>query len=254
MGRLDDKVAIITGAEGGMGFADAVLFAKEGAKVVATDVDLGRLEENYKDEDTDDILLRQLDVTQEDDWKKVVDETIEKFGKIDILVNNAGIHIAKNVVDAEHDDYFKVLEVNTYGVSLGMKYVIPKMQENGKGSIVNISSIAGILAGPGADGGGHAYSASKGAVRSMTKNVAMDYAKDNIRANTIHPGSVFTPIMEKAGMTFEMATETYSENNPLPPHIGEPYDIAYGVLYLASDESKFVTGQELVIDGGFMTH
>lgn len=252
MGRVDGKVAIITGAQGGMGFADAVLLAKEGAKVVATDVDNKALKENYKDVE-EEIIIKELDVTKEEDWEKVVKETIDTYGKIDILVNNAGIHMNNNVLEAEIEDFNKVMEINTMGVFLGMKYVIPHMRENESGSIVNISSLAGLLGGPGSDGGGHAYSASKGAVTSMTKNVAQEFANEGIRANTIHPGTIFTPIMEKAGITFEEAQKIYSENIPLIPHIGEPNDIAYGVLYLASDESKFITSQELVIDGGFAT-
>lgn len=249
MGRLDNKVAIITGAEGGMGYANAILLAKEGAKVIATDIDQGRLDDAYKG--TNNILTLKLDVSNEDDWKNVAKVADENFGKIDILVNNAGIHIAKNVLEFTVEEYYKEISVDMLGVSLGMKHVIPIMQENGGGSIINISSLAGLLGGVGADGGGHVYSAAKGAVRSMTKNVAIEFAGDNIRANSIHPGTIFTPIMEKSGISFEKAQDIYSEKIPLPPHIGEPKDIAYGVLYLASDESKFVTGQELVIDGGF---
>lgn len=252
MGRVSGKVALITGAQGGMGFADAILLAKEGAKVVATDLDADTLKENFKDAEGE-ITTKVLDVTKKDNWEEVVNATIEKYGKIDILVNNAGIHIAKNVVEADLDDFNKVMEINTTGVFLGMKTVIPYMRKNESGSIVNISSLAGLLGGSRADGGGHAYSASKGAVRSMTKNVAQEYAAEGIRANTIHPGSIFTPIMEKAGKTWEDAQETYGKFIPLKPHVGSPEDIAYGVLFLASDESKFITSQELVIDGGFST-
>jgi NAD(P)-dependent dehydrogenase (short-subunit alcohol dehydrogenase family) len=235
-----------------MGFADAILLAKEGAKVVATDLDADTLQEAYKDA-KGEISTMVLDVTDKDNWEKVVNATIDKYGKIDILVNNAGIHIAKNVLEAEIDDFNKVMEINTTGVFLGMKTVVPHMRKNKGGSIVNISSLAGLLGGPKSDGGGHAYSASKGAVRSMTKNVAQDFAAEGIRANTIHPGPIFTPIMEKTGMTLEDAQETYGKFVPLTPHVGSPEDIANGVLYLASDESRFITSQELVIDGGFAT-
>ena len=252
MGRVEGKVVLITGSEGGMGFADAVLLASEGAKVVATDLDLDKLKENYRNVEGD-VCLYKLDVTKKDDWKGVVDKVIVAFGKIDVLVNNAGIHIGKDILEVELDEFYRVIDINTVGVYLGMKEVIPHMQRNGGGSIVNIASLASLLGGLGADGGDHAYSASKGAVCSMTKNVAQNFAKDKIRANTIHPGPIYTPIMEKAGISRKNAQELYGSNVPLPPYVGEVEDIAYGVLYLASDESRYVTSQELVIDGGFST-
>lgn len=252
MGRVNGKVAIITGAQGGMGLADALLLANEGAHVVATDLSKDALEESYLDA-AGEILTMTLDVTDEDNWERVVEATTARYGKIDILVNNAGIHMRKNVLEAAIADFNKVLEINTTGVFLGMKSVIPHMRRNRGGSIVNISSIAALLGGHAADFGGHAYSASKGAVRSMTRNVAQEFASDGIRANTILPGAIFTPIMERVGMTFEDAQESFGKDVPLAPHVGSPEDIAYGVLYLASDESKFVTSQEFVIDGGFTT-
>lgn len=249
MKRLENKVAIITGAAGGMGLATAKLFAQEGAKVVGADVQLELLEKEFKTIDGE-VLALKLDVSAAEDWKKVVDKTIEKYGKLDILVNNAGIHIAKGILETEDKDWDKVMDINITGVFYGMKEAIPHMQKNGKGSIVNISSIAAIVGGN-SDGGGAAYSASKGAVRSITKHAAQNFAKDNIRVNSIHPGSVFTPLMEKSGLTLEKASEVYKDLTSLPPHVGQPDDIGYGVLYLASDESKFVTGEELIIDGGF---
>ncbi|WP_337100646.1 SDR family NAD(P)-dependent oxidoreductase [Paenibacillus sp. YIM B09110] len=252
MGRLLGKVAIITGAAGGMGLADAQLFAKEGAKVVATDVQFELLQQGVDaiNANGGDAVAVKLDVSSPEGWKQVVDLTVEKYGKIDILVNNAGIHIAKTILEADIDDWNKVMAINTTGVFLGMKSVIPEMQKNGKGSIVNISSIAAIVGGENADGNGAAYSASKGAVRSLTKHAAQSFAKDNIRVNSIHPGPIKTPIM---GEFAKIAGDIYKNAVPLPPHAGDPEDIAYGVLYLASDESKFVTGEELVIDGGAIT-
>lgn len=236
--------------------ATAQLFAAEGANVVATDVQLQLLEESinslHAPEGT--VLALQLDVSSEENWQAVVQQTIEKFGKIDILVNNAGIHMAKGILETDLNSWNKVLAINTTGVFLGSKAVLPFMQQNGKGSIVNISSIGAMRAGVYSDGGGAAYSASKGAVRSFTKHTAQAFAADNIRANSIHPGAVFTPMMAQgSGIGREEAGRVYAVSTPLPPHLGEPDDIAYGVLYLASDESKYVTGEELIIDGGALT-
>ncbi|MCE5208853.1 MAG: glucose 1-dehydrogenase [Chloroflexi bacterium] len=254
MFRLSGKVAIITGAAGGMGLASAKLFAKEGAKVVATDIqfDLLQKEVNAINKSGGDVLALELDVTSPEGWKSVVEKTIKKYGKVDILVNNAGIHIAKGILEAAVDDWNKVIAINTTSVFLGMKEVIPHMQKNGGGSIINISSIAALVGGA-SDGGGAAYSASKGAVRSLTKHAAQNFAKDKIRVNSIHPGAIYTPMMEKSGLSREAAIDLLKSDYPLPPHVGEADDIAYGVLYLASDESRFVTGEELVIDGGFVT-
>jgi len=253
--RFSGKVAIVTGAAGGIGLACAQLMVKAGAKVTATDVQLELLQKEVsaiKDSGGEDIIAMELDVRSPESWKAVVDKTIQKFGKIDILVNNAGIHIAKGILESEVEDWDKVMAINTTGVFLGMKSVIPYMQKNGQGSIINISSIAALVGGA-SDGGGAAYSASKGAVRSLTKHAAQNFAKDKIRVNSIHPGAIYTPLMEKTGISHEGAVEHFKNDYPLPPHVGAPEDIAYGVLYLASDESRFVTGEELVIDGGFVT-
>jgi len=256
MGRLDGKVAILTGAAGGMGLASAQLFAKEGAKVVATDLqfDLLQKEVDAINKNGGDALAIELDVTSEEGWKKVVNQTVEKYGKVDILLNNAGIHIGKGILEAELDDWNIVMNINTTGVFFGMKTAIPEMQKNGGGSIINISSIAALIGGDSADAGGAAYSASKGAVRSLTKHAAHSFGKDGIRVNSIHPGRIFSPMYERAGLTLEAAQEMATkEGATLPIGIGEPKDIAYGVLYLASDESRYVTGEELVIDGGSVT-
>lgn len=253
MKRLKDKVAIVTGAAGGMGLATAKLFYEHGAKVIATDVQKELLEKEINALNAgNDVVALILDVSSEEGWKTLVKETIERFDKIDILVNNAGILIAKGILETNISDWDKVIAINATGVFFGTKTVIPYMQQNGGGSIVNISSIAALIGGTNADAGGAAYSASKGAVRSFTKHIAQQFAKDSIRSNSIHPGAIFTPIMVSAGIKdFETAKKV--GNTPLPPHIGEPNDIAYGVLYLASDEAKFVTGIELVIDGGFVS-
>ncbi|MHB8625340.1 MAG: SDR family NAD(P)-dependent oxidoreductase [Aggregatilineales bacterium] len=256
MERLSGKVAIITGAASGMGLAAAQLFAKEGAKVVATDIEFDVLVNELKaitDGGGDAIALKQ-DVASPESWKQVVDQAIAKYGKIDILVNNAGIFVPKGILQEDLEGWNRLMSINCTGVWLGMKAVIPHMQQNGKGSIINCSSIAGLMGGD-ADAGGAAYSASKGAVRSMTKHAAQWFAKDNIRVNSVHPGAIFTGIAKGLGIpTHEELSKIMAGNAPLPPYAGEPLDIAYAYLYLASDEAKFVTGEELVIDGGWITH
>ncbi|WP_249872609.1 SDR family NAD(P)-dependent oxidoreductase [Oceanobacillus saliphilus] len=254
MGRLDNKVVIITGAASGMGLAGAQLFAKEGAKVVATDV-VDVLEERVQEivNNGGDAIALKLDVSKQESWKEVVEKTIEKHGKVDVLVNNAGIHIAKGILEAELDDWNKVLAINTTGVWLGMKEVIPHMQKNGGGSIVNTSSIAAIVGGFG-DGNGAAYSASKGAVRSLTKHAAQNFGEHNIRVNSVHPGAIYTGMVEAAGIhSQEEMGAIYEGRAALKPYAGEAMDIANAYLYLASDESKYVTGLELVVDGGWVS-
>ncbi|OII25176.1 SDR family NAD(P)-dependent oxidoreductase [Curtobacterium sp. MCBA15_013] len=255
MARLSDKVAIITGAASGMGLAGAQLFAAEGATVIMTDVSEDALQrEAAAIRDTGgSVTAHTLDVTSPESWASVVERTVSDHGRIDVLVNNAGIHMAKGILEAELDDWNTVMAVNTTGVWLGMKSVIPHMQRQGSGSIVNVSSIAAIVGGV-SDAGGAAYSASKGAVRSLTKHAAQWFGGDGIRVNSIHPGSVYTGLAVAAGMSKEDMASQLGGEIPLPPHIGEPTDIGYGMLYLASDEAKYVTGEELVIDGGWTTH
>ncbi|QDI90810.1 glucose 1-dehydrogenase [Salicibibacter halophilus] len=249
MTRLQDKVAIVTGAASGIGLANAKLFAEEGAKVVATDVQSSLLEEEAKkiNEREGAATALSLDVTSEDHWKEVVQKTVETYGQIDVLVNNAGIHIPDKILEASLEDWHKVMNVNTTGIFLGMREVIPEMQKVGRGSIINIASLAALTATGAAGGNGTAYSASKGAVRSLTKHVAAHFAEENIRANCIFPGPIKTPIMGDRQATI---AERNRDVVPLPPHYGEASDIAYAALYYASEESRFVTGDETVIDGG----
>lgn len=170
-----------------------------------------------------------------------------------MLVNNAGIHIAKGILEAELDDWNKVMAINSTGVWLGMKAVVPFMKENGGGSIINTSSIAAITGGIG-DGHGAAYSASKGAVRALTKHVAQWFGEFNIRANSVHPGAIYTGMVEAVGIkSREEMGSHYDGKSALKPYAGEALDIANAYLYLASDDSKYVTGQELVVDGGWTT-
>lgn len=249
-------MAIITGAASGMGLAGAQLFAREGAKVVATDVveDVLKEKVNAITAAGGEAIALKLDVSSPESWASVVEETVAKYGKIDILVNNAGIHIAKGILEADLPDWNKVMDINTSGVWLGMKSVIPVMQKNGKGAIVNTSSIAGIIGGI-SDAQGAAYSASKGAVRSLTKHAAQWFAKDNIRVNSVHPGAIFTGMVEKAGIKSQAEMGKHYEHlAPLPPHAGEAMDIAHAYLFLASDDAKFITGVELPVDGGWTSN
>ncbi len=254
MSRLSGKVAIITGAAGGMGLATARLFVEKGAKVIATDIqaDLLQKEVHAIDPTGASLLGLVMDVSSQGDWQNVVKTTLEKFGKLDILVNNAGILVPKGILETDSEIWEKVLSINAAGVLWGMKAVLPTMQANGGGSIINIASIAALASGVG-DGGGAAYSASKGAVRSISRHAAHNFAKDKVRVNSIYPGPIYTPMVSGIGYSRESASADLAGFCPLPPHVGDALDIAYGVLYFASDESRFVTGAELVIDGGYMT-
>ena len=253
MGRVEGKTAIITGAASGMGLAAVELFAREGANVVATDVVPG-LEDAVAGLDGS-ILTVHHDVSDAASWDAVVAAALEAFGEINILVNNAGIHVAKGVEDEDEEGWNRMLAVNTTGVYLGTKAVLPHLRAAGGGSVINCSSIAAIVGGAG-DGNGAAYSASKGAVRAFTKHCAQWHAAEHIRFNSVHPGAIFTGMVRAFGIkSIEEATATFgTTDTPYPPHMGDPMDIAYGYLYLASDEAKFVTGAELVIDGGFISH
>jgi len=248
MGRLNNKVAIITGAGGGQGAAEASLFAREGAGVVATDVQ--PLDETLTTiaNDGGKAISVQHDVSSEDDWADVVAKTVEKYGRIDILVNNAGILIKDEIETASYEDFKKVTDVNMDGTFLGMKHVIPEMKKNGGGAIVNISSVAGIVGGYGGSG----YNASKGAIRVMTKNAAVDYGADTIRVNSIHPGVIRSPMTEE--LLADEDTRPELEESSLLPYLGEVSDVANAALYLASDEARFVTGAELAIDGGLLAN
>ncbi|WP_127529457.1 SDR family NAD(P)-dependent oxidoreductase [Paenibacillus kobensis] len=245
--RLSNKVAIITGAAGGMGKADALLFAKEGAKVAITDLQEDKLQEVVREitEIGGEAIGFKHNVASEEDWIHVVNETIAKFGKIDILVNNAGISNATPFLELTIESWEKTMSINLTSIFLGQKYVIPQMIEAGGGSIINISSIAGLTGGSGTG----PYTASKGAVRMLTKATAVDYARYNIRANSVHPGFIETP------MTIDMFNDEnmrqwFQSQCPLP-RLGKAEDIANGVLFLASDESSYITGIELPIDGGY---
>ena len=246
MGRLDGKVAIISGGARGQGEVEAKLFAKEGAKVVFGDIldEEGRQVEAAIRQAGGEATYVHLDVTEEADWQEAVQTAVSAYGKLDILVNNAGILRRDGIEETTKELWDTILAVNATGVFLGTKYAIPEMRKAGGGSIVNISSISGMIAL-----GGPAYNASKGAVRVFTKVTAVHHADDNIRCNSVHPGPVRTPMTESTYSDPDMLAQRL-QSMPLG-RIGTSEDIAYGVLYLASDEAAYVTGSELVIDGGY---
>ncbi len=247
MGRLDNKVAIITGAAGGMGKADALLFVQEGAKVAITDLQEDKIKDVVAEIEAlgGEAIGFKHNVASEEDWVRVVDETVQTFGKIDILVNNAGVSNATPFMDLTVEGWEKTMSINVTSIFLGQKYVIPHMIEAGGGSIVNISSIAGLTGGSGAG----PYTASKGAVRMLTKATAVDFAKHNIRCNSVHPGYIETPMTVDLFKNEHMM-QWFQSQTPLP-RLGKAEDIARGVLFLASDESSYITGVELPIDGGY---
>ena len=246
--RLEGKVAFVSGGARGMGAAEAKLFASEGAKVVIGDVleDEGRKVEAEINETGGDAVFIPLDVASESDWQRAVSTTVERFGKLDILVNNAGIAVWGVMEDTTNEDWDRVMAVNAKGVFLGTKAAIPEMRKAGGGPIINISSVSGLI---GQESVQPVYNASKGAVRIFTKAAAVQYAKEGIRVNSVHPGSVNTKMIADRINSPE-GRERSRSITPLG-RVAEPIEIAYGVLYLASDEASFVTGSELVIDGGF---
>ena len=252
--RLEGKVALITGAAAGvegelMGFggASARLFAREGAKVVVTDVaeDMGRRTVAEMRNEGAEAMFPHLDVTDEEKWASVVEATALEYGKLDILVNNAGTGAFERVEDVTVEVWDGQMDVHAKGAFLGTRQVIPEMRKAGGGSIVNISSIYGLVGSPTST----AYHAAKGAVRLFTKATAVQYASEGIRANSVHPGFAMTPLTEGR---FKSGSESLEARLAVVPmrRLATADEIAPGILYLASDESSFVTGAELVIDGG----
>ena len=247
MGRLDGKVAIVSGGARGQGAAEVRMFAQEGAKVVFGDIldDEGMQVEAQVRELGGDVSYIHLDVRSADDWSKALAVAEEKYGKLNVLVNNAGITFGtKGIEDTSADEWDVMMAVNVKGVFLGTKAAIPAMRRAGGGSIINISSTAGIIG----IGRTAAYTASKGAVRLFTKATAIQHSKDGIRCNSVHPGPVNTPFLEETTSNPEALAIRLSKV-PLG-RLAEPEDIAHGVVFLASDESSYMTGSELVIDGG----
>lgn len=242
MGRLDGKVAIITGAARGQGEAEARLFAQEGATVVLTDV---LSSEGQVVADDLGAAFHHHDVSTEDGWARVVDATLEAHGRIDVLVNNAGIFHRAKLVDHTVDDLRRILDINLIGVFLGMRSVAPAMMSQESGSIVNISSIAGLVGSPGAIG----YGASKFAVTGMTKTAAIELARYGVRVNSIHPGMINTDMILEVASGDEGRLERLAGSTPFKRGAA-PDEIANLALYLASEESSFSSGSEFVADGG----
>ena len=245
MGRLKGKVALISGAARGQGADEARLFAAEGASVVLGDItdDQGQQVAVEIVQSGGNATYVHLDVTREPDWKNAVSMAVNKYSKLDILVNNAGILLLKGLEETETSDWDAIQDVNSRGVFLGAKTVVPAMREAGGGSIVNISSIAGL-----SGSGSTAYSSSKGLVRILSKSIAVEYGAEKIRCNSVHPGVIDTEMVNGLIGTGG-GRQAMIDKTPLGI-IANARDVSLGVLYLASDESRYVTGSELVIDGG----
>ena len=245
--RLQGKVALISGGARGMGAVEARLLAAEGARVVVGDVleDEGRGVEAQIVEAGGEALSLRLDVTSESGWQRAIEATVARFGKLDVLVNNAGVGGRRGDDEGEGEWWDRIMDVNAKGVFLGTKHAIPEMRKAGGGSIINISSIYGLVGSESSP----PYHASKGAVRLLTKSAALQYAREGIRVNSVHPGFIETAMTELTLSVPELR-ESLINRTPMG-RIGKPEDIAYGVLFLASDESGFMTGSELVMDGGF---
>lgn len=254
MHRLKNRVVIVTGGASGIGKSTCLVLAKHGATIAITDI------QSFPGEQVANMIKKngglaefwEMDVTKEAEIQKTVSSIEKNFEKIDVLVNNAGITIGshKPTHERTEKEWDNIINVNSKGAFLCTKHVIPYMLKQKSGSIINISSIYGKISAAGAS----LYSASKGAITLMTKSDALLYAKDNIRVNSIHPGHIWTPLLESIANNLPQGPEKFkTELESLYPlgRLADPEDIAYGVLYLASDESKFITGSELVIDGGY---
>ncbi|MEN9793438.1 MAG: hypothetical protein RL330_1516 [Actinomycetota bacterium] len=248
-GRLAGKVALITGAARGMGAAEARLFVDEGARVVITDVleEQGRATAESISADGSRCIFVRHDVTSEEDWAAATDAAIATFGRIDVLVNNAGIFEQGSIMDTTLESYMRTIGINQVGVFLGMKAVAGHMVQRGSGSIINISSVAGMSGTPGF----LAYGASKWAVRGMTRGVAKELAATGVRVNSIHPGIIDTPMLRTFSEAGEGVREAVRTRIPVGRE-AEPEEVARLALYLAGDESSYSTGSEFVVDGGWL--
>ncbi|MFC3420027.1 SDR family NAD(P)-dependent oxidoreductase [Salinicoccus hispanicus] len=244
---LKEKVAIITGAGNGIGRETAILFAKEGAIVVATDInenDVRKTVEHVHENGGEGIFIRH-DISKEEDWNNVVNTTIEKYGKIDVLFNNAGTFMIKPLIETTLEDWNKLMSINVNGTFLGLKYVMKVMMTQKHGSIINTSSTAGLVGSPGVS----LYGASKGSIRALSKHAAVEGAPYNIRVNSIYPGFVATGMLGQRSETEESEENELAQKVPLN-RVGETAEVAQTVLFLASEKSSYTTGAEFVIDGG----
>lgn len=246
--KFEGKVALVTGSARGMGAVEARLLAEGGASVMVSDVNEtgGRQVVDGISRDGGKAGFVQLDVTSEESWKRVVQETEQRFGKLDILINNAGIFVVTLIEQTSLEEWERILSINAGGVFLGTKHVIPAMRRAGGGSIVNISSTAGLV-GSAIEG---AYSASKGAVRLFTKGTALQYANEGIRANSVHPGAIDTDILAVVWDGGLMSKKELEQRIPMG-RLGSSEEVAKVALFLASDDSSYVTGAEFVVDGGY---
>lgn len=240
MGRVQGKVILVTGSAQGMGETHVRRFIQEGAKVVLTDLNIEK-GQALADELGENALFIKQDVTSESGWERVISQIEQHFGSVDVLVNNAGITMSKSILDMSLGEYRRIIEINQVSIFLGMKAVIPAMKKAKSGSIINISSINGLV------GGAIGYTDSKFAVRGMTKAAALECSPFGIRVNSVHPGVIETPMIMQ-GDTKD-AVETFAKHIPLR-RIAKPEEVTSMVLYLASDDSSYSTGAEFVVDGG----
>lgn len=237
MGRLDGKVALISGGARGMGRETAELFVREGATVYAGDI------REPEGASSSSVHFVPLDVTSEDSWQSVVDGVVGDAGQLDVLVNNAGVIAYEAILDTTLEQWNRLVSVDMTGVFLGMRAALPALVRSGRGSIVNFSSISGSVATKGAA----AYHAAKGSIANMTRNIALEYAEEGVRANSVHPGYILTPM---TAVQAEEVSEAYRLATPMR-RPGMPIEVAYVVLFLASDEASYVTGTEVHVDGGY---
>lgn len=248
-GRVDGKVAIVTGATSGIGREAAVMMTREGAHVIATgrnEKEGAETERQIKAAGGDGFFIRQ-DITDEQGWQDIIATAVDSFGRLDILVNNAGLFFVKPIAETTAEDFDHIFKINVEGTWLGMKYAMGEMEKQKRGSIINVSSLMGLVGFPGAT----AYCATKGAITLMTKSAAMEGVENEnqIRVNSLHPGVVWTKMIEDTMGDSQEVKDFFISETPLKM-LGYPEHLAAGILYLASDEAKYVTGADITIDGG----
>ncbi len=253
MSEMDGKVVVVTGAGQGIGYAVVKKFAENGATVIATGRTLSKVEKTAEDLKPLDVVPFGMDCGVEEDWQKLVAMIDEKYGKLDVLVNNAGIEFGKDINNMSFEEFKKIESCNVDSVFLGMKYCHDLLKKADAGNIVNISSVASKKSGP-CCGNDACYSASKAAVNLLTKHAAFTFAPESIRVNAVLPGGIRTPMVDASLEGVEGAEEFLASINPLPPHLGEPEDLASVVYFVASDQPKYMTGSEVMVDGGMLTH